>query len=160
VYNLYQLKLSPLYKNMNNAIGPLPLQHVTVPHIMPVVELMDDHRGEVDMTSTEWLQGGILTSEDTYGLDVLIAHLDTARLITSNSGLYRETAEGLLLPSPPVLGGVGVDKRLSDALSVHTHLKLLFGARSFKGHDWREERQQRYTKFEQVLNLLSGKAEQ
>lgn len=124
---------------MNEAGGTLPVVNVTLPHIVPLVQLLE--RDTIDT---------ILSWEEIHadcGLDIVLAHLDTARLITEQCGLYRTTSESVMMGFHP-------DRGLLDMFRTETHLKLLWGCRGAEA-----DRTERYPKFTELLNILSEKME-
>ena len=137
---LAESKLGPAIRAMDEGGTSLPLQNVTVPHVLPLMELLER---EHDLTTTtDWEN-----SKADYGLDILLAHLDTARVITEQYGLYRVTAENLLQEFKP-------QPEFLDMFKTEFHLNLLWGAKGagVNFHD-------RHNKFEQLLGVLSERAE-
>jgi len=129
---MFQMKLCPLQRSLDASSGTLPLQSITVPHVLPLAELL-----EVD--------GGAL---GRYSLDVALAHLDLARLVAAESRLYSSTAQAMMASRDRV------DPALLDMLGTMTHMRLLWGARGVG-----VQRQDRLDKFAQVLDALSEKVE-
>ncbi len=126
---------------MDEGSSTLPLQNVTIPHIMPLIQLMERDLPDIS-TLLSW-EG----SKVDYGLDILLAHLDTARIITEQYGLYRVTGEN-------VLRDFSADRAVSDVFKTELHLKLLWGAKGAVVN-----RTDRLNKFEQLLTILSERAE-
>ena len=130
---------------MLNAIdeggGTLPLQNVSLPHIMPLMEVLDRELGDL-RSITYWEQ-----NHRDLGIDTVLAHLDTARIITEQCGLYRVTGENALRDFKP-------DRSVLDIFRTEMHLKLLWGAKGVTVN-----RSDRYSKFTQVLVVLSEKVE-
>ena len=78
-------------------------------------------------------------------VDVLLAHLDTARVIAAQGPLYCSTGEAVLAALQP-------DADLSAALSAEFHLLLLWGEKG-----WAVRRPERVGKLQQILTILSNK---
>ena len=81
------------------------------------------------------------------GLDIVLAHLDTARIITEHCGLYRVTGTSLMRT-------FSIDPHLRDLFRTETQMKLMWGAKgALVGSA------SRYAKFEEVLTVLSERLE-
>ena len=128
----FQMKLCSLQHSLDACSGTLPLQSVTVPHVLPLAELLEADSGAV---------GG-------YTLDAALAHMDLARLVAAENRLYSSTARAMMALRDPV------DSALMDMLGTMTHMRLLWGSRGVGVH-----RHDRLAKFAQVLAALSDKAE-
>lgn len=87
------------------------------------------------------------TSDPNAGLDIMLTHLDTARLITAQCGLYRVTTNSIFQNFEP-------DLELIEMFKTEFHLRILWG---FKGSN--VNRKDRQHKFEQLLTVLSDRAE-
>lgn len=151
---MYEFKLCGEFRDLDLGSSTLPLQNITIPYVIPVILLYghdldfadnvnsDANADDHDMlTPSSWEQG------EDFGLDVLFAHLDTARLITSQYGLYRVTAENAIRE-------VSRNDDLMDILRTEMHLRLLWGAKGAGA-----PAKDRYEKFTQVLDLLSKRME-
>jgi len=132
VSSVFQLKLCPLQCSLDASSGTLPLQSVTVPHILPLAELLNADTSALGR----------------YTLDAALAHMDLARLVAAESRLYSSTAQAMMASHDRV------DPALMDMLSTMTHMRLLWGARGVG-----VQRHDRLAKFAQVLAALSDKAE-
>jgi len=130
--SMFQLKLCPLQRSLDVSSGTLPLQSVTVPHVLPLADLL-----EADSSAL-----------GHYTVDVALAHMDLARLVAAESRLYCSMAQAMMASRDRV------DPALMDMLSTMTHMRLLWGARGVG-----VQRQDRLAKFVQVLSALSDKAE-
>jgi len=126
------MKLCPLQRSLDTSSGTLPLQSVTVPHVLPLAELL-----EADARALA-----------QYTLDAALAHLDLARLVSAESQLYSSTARAMMASRDRV------DPALMDMLGTMTHMRLLWGARGVGVY-----RHDRLIKFAQVLVVLSEKIE-
>ncbi len=137
-----ETRLLNLLRSLNEASSMLPLQNICIPHILPLVEMLDRAPNDLD-TLWSWETG-----KNDFGLNILLAHLDTARIMTEQCGLYRTTAEN-------ILGTTFSPRRdMLDVFRTEMHLKLLWGARGACVN-----RNDRYAKFEEVLSVLSERAE-
>lgn len=87
------------------------------------------------------------SSDPNAGLDIMLTHLDTARLITAQCGLYRVTTKSIFQNFEP-------DSELMEMFKTEFHLRILWG---FKGSN--VNRKDRQHKFEQLLTVLSDRAE-
>lgn len=138
---IYDTKLKVAFKHLNDGSGPLPLQNVSIPNIVPVVLLLERGMDSVmDLLSCE-------TTDSLAGLDSILAHLDTARLITAQCGLYAVHADS-------ILNTLETNQEVLDIFRTELHLKLLWGS---KGAN--VSRIDRHTKFDRLLTVLSEKAE-
>ena len=126
---------------MDEGGGSLPIQNVCLPHIMPLLEVLDREQGDLKSVAN-WER-----NQRDLGIDTVLAHLDTARIITEQCGLYRVTGENTLRDFKP-------DKSILDMFRTEMHLKLLWGAKGAAVN-----RSDRYGKFTQVLVVLSEKVE-
>ncbi|XP_064650331.1 breast cancer anti-estrogen resistance protein 3 homolog isoform X2 [Lineus longissimus] len=138
---LYKMKLRPLMASLNQGTAALPLQNVCIPHIIPLVELLERDLDTV-LSLTSWEE-----NDPHQGMDIILAHLDTARIVTEQCGLYR-------IKGQSIVDKLQADTELLDVFSTDLHLRLLWGA---KGAGVR--RCDRLVKFEQLLSLLSERAE-
>lgn len=137
---MYEAKLSSSIRAMDEGGSSLPLQNISIPHIIPLVEMLERDSPQEVATWEE--------AKSDYGLDILLAHLDTARIITEQYGLYRVTGEN-------ALRDLTADDDVLDVFRTEMHLKLLWGAKGAA-----VSRDERYTKFSQLLTILSERAEQ
>ncbi|KAK3087173.1 hypothetical protein FSP39_002571 [Pinctada imbricata] len=138
---IFDTKLKAAYKSLNDGSGLLPLQNVSIPDVAPVVFLMERDIDSI-MTHLPWE-----LSDQNCGLDILLTHLDTARLITAQSGLYRVNAQNVLKENE-------IDGQVTDIFRTEFHMRLLWG---YKGAV--VNRIDRQGKFEQLLTALSNRAE-
>lgn len=137
----YDTKLKAAFKHLNDGSGPLPLQNVSIPNIVPLVLLMERSLDSImDLLSCE-------TTESLSGLDSVLAHLDTARLITEQCGLYAVHANS-------IVNTMTVHQNLLDIFRTELHLKLLWGSKGAS-----VLRADRHSKFDRLLTVLSEKAE-
>ena len=128
----FQMKLCSLQSNLDTSSGTLPLQSITVPHVLPLAELLEADTGALGC----------------YTLNAALAHMDLARLVAAESKLYSSTALAMMASRDRV------DPALMDMISTMTHMRLLWGARGIA-----VQRHDRLVKFAQVLTALSDKVE-
>ncbi|XP_062593901.1 breast cancer anti-estrogen resistance protein 3 homolog isoform X2 [Saccostrea cucullata] len=137
----FDTKLKSAYKSLMDGSGLLPLQNVSVPDIAPLVFLLE--RDETSLTS--YLPWEL--SDQNSGLDILLTHLDTARLITAQCGLYKVTAQNMMKSGK-------LEDIITDVFQTEFHLRMLWGAKGAS-----VERKERQNKYEQLLSVLSNRAE-
>ena len=134
----YRTKLCNAYKSLRNASGTLPLHGVTIPYIVPLLELLEMPPGVNDDVSSIWEDGN-----NPLALNVMLSHLDIARIVTDQSHLYKAT-------SIAVVGSLRPIRDLLELFDTRMHLRLLWG---YKGCS--VQAAERYAKFEQVLRAMS-----
>ncbi|XP_057230574.1 SH2 domain-containing protein 3C isoform X1 [Malurus melanocephalus] len=135
---LYEKKLKPFLKNLNEGRGP-PLTNTTFPHIIPLVTLL-----ERDEALTENPEPWEATDN---GVEVVMAHLEAARMVAHHGGLYHTNAE-------MKLQGFQGRAELLEVFSTEFQLRLLWGSRGAES-----SQAERYEKFDKVLTALSHKLE-
>lgn len=168
---------------MNESTNPLA-PNTTIPHLLPVVLLyersLDNLSGKLieynEVNTKQYVVGTLYLvmqifspiSEDVFvekshlmdacinhwetsscdlGLSILYSHLNAARQFYRSLPTFRRNAEIVLADSK-------VDDLLSDVFRTEFHLKFLWGSRGATVPSV-----ERYSKFEQVLNLMSEKCE-
>ncbi|CAL1546498.1 unnamed protein product [Lymnaea stagnalis] len=139
-YN-FDTKLRPAYKSLNDGSSDLPLNNETVPYVTPVCQLLE-REVEGILLDYFWEKG-----LDPVGsaIDVLLAHLDTARVVASQGNLYRVNGSTLMTNFSP-------DPDLAQLVCPEFHLLVMWGE---KGCGAR--RRDRVDKLEQILSLLTQK---
>ncbi|XP_076436953.1 breast cancer anti-estrogen resistance protein 3-like isoform X2 [Babylonia areolata] len=138
---LFDTKLKALLKSLHESSGVLPLHHVTLPHVTPVVQMLQRELEEAE-EEVSWER-----ADPHWGLDFLLAHLDVARIVASQTHLYRQAARG-------VLGQVGGEGLLEDVCRTEFHMRLMWGSKGA-----RASRPERFNKFQQLLMVLSERLE-
>ncbi|KAM9256572.1 SH2 domain-containing protein 3C isoform 1-T1 [Cariama cristata] len=136
---LYEKKLKPFLKSLNEGKEGPPLTNTTFPHIMPLVTLLE--RDEALTDSPEPWE----TSDN--GVEVVMAHLEAARMVAHHGGLYHTNAE-------VKLQGFQGRAELLEVFSTEFQLRLLWGSRGAES-----SQAERYEKFDKVLTALSHKLE-
>ncbi|XP_074654999.1 breast cancer anti-estrogen resistance protein 3 homolog [Tubulanus polymorphus] len=138
---MFEVKLIPVYRSLNQGSWSLPLENVSIPHVRPLIDLLERDADEV-MSLTPWEQ-----SDPHCGVDIILAHLDTARIICEQSELYKVKANICMSKFSP-------DVDLTEMSSCAFQMRLLFGSRGAHAPPG-----ERYQKFQQVVALLSERCE-
>ncbi|XP_068270017.1 SH2 domain-containing protein 3C isoform X2 [Nyctibius grandis] len=136
---LYEKKLKPFLKSLNEGKEGPPLTNTTFPHIIPLVTLLE--RDEALPDSPEPWE----TTDN--GVEVVMAHLEAARMVAHHGGLYHTNAE-------VKLQGFQGRAELLEIFSTEFQLRLLWGSRGAES-----SQAERYEKFDKVLTALSHKLE-
>ncbi|XP_048414962.1 SH2 domain-containing protein 3C-like isoform X2 [Stegostoma tigrinum] len=136
---LYEKKLKPFMKNMNEGREIPPLTNTTFPHVVPLITLLE--RNVVNADNVEAWE----ISES--GVEVVMSHLEAARTIAHHGGLYRTNAE-------LKLQGFQENEKILEIFKTEFQMRLLWGSRGAEGNQV-----ERYEKFEKVLSALSNKLE-
>uniref|UniRef100_A0A8C3JGC4 SH2 domain containing 3C n=1 Tax=Calidris pygmaea TaxID=425635 RepID=A0A8C3JGC4_9CHAR len=136
---LYEKKLKPFLKSLNEGKEGPPLTNTTFPHIMPLVTLLE--RDEALTDSPEPWE----TTDNS--VEVVMAHLEAARMVAHHGGLYHTNAE-------VKLQGFQARAELLEIFSTEFQLRLLWGSRGAES-----SQAERYEKFDKVLTALSHKLE-
>nr|XP_033502997.1 SH2 domain-containing protein 3C isoform X1 [Epinephelus lanceolatus] len=136
---LYEKKLKPFMKNMNDGKESNALSNTSLPHIIPVLSLLE--RGMVIGDTLEpWESAEV-------GVDVVMYHLEAARTIAHHGGIYRTNAE-------TKLQGFQERAEIREIFQTEFQMRLLWGSRGSEG-----SQSERYEKFDKVLTALSHKLE-
>ncbi|XP_062269442.1 SH2 domain-containing protein 3C isoform X1 [Platichthys flesus] len=136
---LYEKKLKPFMKNMNDGKESGALSNTSFPHIIPVLSLLE--RG---LTLGEALEPW---ESAEVGVDVVMYHLEAARTIAHHGGIYRNNTEGKLQ-------GLQEQSEIHEIFQTEFQMRLLWGSRGSEG-----SQSERYEKFDKVLTALSHKLE-
>ncbi|XP_034403173.1 SH2 domain-containing protein 3C isoform X2 [Cyclopterus lumpus] len=136
---LYEKKLKPFMKNMNDGKESNALSSTSVPHIIPVLSLLE--RGmAVGELLEPWESAEV-------GVDVVMYHLEAARTIAHHGGIYRANTE-------TKLQGFQERAEIHEIFQTEFQMRLLWGSRGSEG-----SQSERYEKFDKVLTALSHKLE-
>nr|XP_019938155.1 PREDICTED: SH2 domain-containing protein 3C-like isoform X2 [Paralichthys olivaceus] len=136
---LYEKKLKPFMKNMNDGKESSTLSNTSFPHIIPVLSLLE--RGLALGEALEpWESAEV-------GVDVVMYHLEAARTIAHHGGIYRSNTEGKLQ-------GLQERGEIHEIFQTEFQMRLLWGSRGSEG-----SQSERYEKFDKVLTALSHKLE-
>ncbi|XP_030209237.1 SH2 domain-containing protein 3C isoform X2 [Gadus morhua] len=136
---LYEKKLKPFMKNMNDCQENSALSNTAFPHVVPVLSLLE--------RSVPAGDGPEPWESVEAGVDVVMCHLEAARAIAHHGALYRTNAEARLQgfqERPDVL----------EIFQTEFQMRLLWGSRGSEG-----SQSERYEKFDKVLTALSHKLE-
>ncbi|KAE8583231.1 hypothetical protein XENTR_v10020464 [Xenopus tropicalis] len=136
---LYEKKLKPFLKSMNEGKESLPLSNTTFPHIIPLITLLE--------RDNPLLDGGDPWDSSDNGVEVVMAHLEAARMVAHHGGLYHTNAEMRLQGFHP-------RSDLLEVSSTEFQMRMLWGSRGALG-----SQVERYNKFDKVLAALSHKLE-
>ncbi|XP_063848304.1 breast cancer anti-estrogen resistance protein 3 homolog isoform X7 [Scylla paramamosain] len=146
-YN-FESKLRSTLKSMNECTNP-QAPNTTIPHLLPFLLLCE--RDLNDIYAMHRHSSSILQWESTasdYGLQMLVSHLQEARIVNQDLNLYRRNAE-LILPDPNTL-----DELTLDMFRTEFHLKFLWGSKGAVAGS-----EERHAKFQQVVGTLSERCE-
>ncbi|XP_039856394.1 SH2 domain-containing protein 3C isoform X2 [Simochromis diagramma] len=136
---LYEKKLKPFMKNINDGKESSALSNTTFPHIIPVLSLLERGMALGDVLEP-WESAEV-------GVDVVMYHLEAARTIAHHGELYRTNAE-------TKLQGIQERAEIHDIFQTEFQMRLLWGSRGSEG-----SQSERYEKFDKVLTALSHKLE-
>ncbi|KAM8827980.1 SH2 domain-containing protein 3C isoform 2-T2 [Spinachia spinachia] len=136
---LYEKKLKPFMKNMNDGKESNALASTSVPHIIPILSLLE--RGTAVGEALEpWESAEV-------GVDVVMYHLEAARTMAHHGGIYRTNTETRLQ-------GFQERAEIHEIFQTEFQMRLLWGSRGSEGGQ-----SERYEKFDKVLTALSYKLE-
>ncbi|KAM4695806.1 SH2 domain-containing protein 3C isoform 2-T2 [Rhinophrynus dorsalis] len=136
---LYEKKLKPFLKSLNEGKESLPLSNTTFPHIIPLITLLE--------RDAPLLDGAEPWDNIDSGVEVVMAHLEAARMVAHHGGLYHTNAEMRLQGFHP-------RSDLLEVSSTEFQMRMLWGNRGSSGCQ-----AERYDKFDKVLTALSHKLE-
>ncbi|XP_036892923.1 SH2 domain-containing protein 3C isoform X1 [Sturnira hondurensis] len=136
---LYEKKLKPFLKSLNEGKEGPPLSNTTFPHVLPLITLL-----ECDSAPAE---GPEPWGSTEHGVEVVLAHLEAARTVAHHGGLYHTNAE-------VKLQGFQARPELLEVFSTEFQMRLLWGSQGANSSQAR-----RYEKFDKVLTALSHKLE-
>ncbi|XP_006834856.1 PREDICTED: SH2 domain-containing protein 3C isoform X1 [Chrysochloris asiatica] len=136
---LYEKKLKPFLKSLNEGKEGPPLSNTTFPHVLPLITLL-----ECDSAPAE---GPEPWGSTEHGVEVVLAHLEAARTVAHHGGLYHTNAE-------VKLQGFQARPELLEVFSTEFQMRLLWGSQGASNSQAR-----RYEKFDKVLSALSHKLE-
>uniref|UniRef100_A0A2K5XKV7 SH2 domain containing 3C n=1 Tax=Mandrillus leucophaeus TaxID=9568 RepID=A0A2K5XKV7_MANLE len=136
---LYEKKLKPFLKSLNEGKEGPPLSNTTFPHVLPLITLL-----ECDSAPPE---GPEPWGSTEHGVEVVLAHLEAARTVAHHGGLYNTNAE-------VKLQGFQARPELLEVFSTEFQMRLLWGSQGASSSQAR-----RYEKFDKVLTALSHKLE-
>ncbi|XP_041826571.1 SH2 domain-containing protein 3C isoform X2 [Melanotaenia boesemani] len=136
---LYEKKLKPFMKNMNDGKESSVLSNTSFPHILPILSLLE--RGVALSEALEpWDSAEV-------GVDVVMYHLEAARTVAHHGEIYRANAE-------TKMQGFQERAEIHEIFQTEFQMRLLWGSRGSEG-----SQSERYEKFDKVLTALSHKLE-
>ncbi|XP_071948468.1 breast cancer anti-estrogen resistance protein 3 homolog isoform X2 [Antedon mediterranea] len=155
---LHDTKLRSHFKKHQQGRTVLNITQTSIPPIMPVVHLLD--MDWTPLTSRDWHQpinkqvtdslpkdGLWVDCTDSFGLEVFIRHLTFVRSIISKTTTYQLNANSKLQDFRP-------EQDILDSFRTELHMVVLWGQKGLQSNG-----QERFMKYEQMLNLLVTKAE-
>ncbi|XP_067416511.1 SH2 domain-containing protein 3A [Emydura macquarii macquarii] len=128
----FEKDLKPFVKCLNRGEGNSSLGEVAIPHLLPLISLME---------------GEQLWDDHEESCALLLSTLESARSIATNAGAYKATAEAKLQ-------GFQATPELLEAFQTEFALRLFWGSRGAGG-----TQAERYGKFDKILTVLSQKLE-
>uniref|UniRef100_UPI00398F2A2E breast cancer anti-estrogen resistance protein 3 homolog n=1 Tax=Pristiophorus japonicus TaxID=55135 RepID=UPI00398F2A2E len=134
----FEKELKPFAKSLNEGTVELPLQNITVPHILPIITLME--RQSVSDVLEPW-------DNVDQSCAMLLKTLEAARTVAFNAATYSANAEDKLK-------GFQAKEELLEAFKTEFALRLFWGANVAE-----VSRKERYEKFDKILSALSRKLE-
>ncbi|XP_067877290.1 breast cancer anti-estrogen resistance protein 3 homolog [Heterodontus francisci] len=134
----FEKELKPFSKSLNEGKVELPLQNTTIPHILPIITLME--RQSVSDVMETW-------DNVDQGCTMLLKTLEAARIVTLNAATYRTNAEAKLKD-------FHANEELLEVFQTEFGLRLFWGANVAELN-----RNERYVKFDKILSALSRKLE-
>lgn len=138
---IFDKKLRATYQMLMEGSGTLPLQNVCIPNIFPVACLLERNVDTI-MDMLVWEK-----NNSDSGLESLFVHLDTARIISSQFGLYKTCGQ-------TIISEMKDDPEVQEIFKTEFHLRLLWGK---KGSI--TESKDRYKIFDRILIALSNQKE-
>ena len=170
----FDTKLRPLFKSLNDGNNMVSqLHNVAVPNLTPIVHLLqrpleDGHKETFSDSLLSWEALDV-----NFGLDILLSHLDIARMVAAQAEEYQTSAKKLLQQYKSELGydenesndtksGSGSvntkrgreSRELEEVCRTEFHLRIMWGSKGV-----RAPRRERVIKFEQLLGVLSERLE-
>ncbi|XP_029775359.1 SH2 domain-containing protein 3C isoform X1 [Suricata suricatta] len=136
---LYEKKLKPFLKSLNEGKEGPPLSNTTFPHVLPLITLLECDSAPAE-SPEPW-------GSTEHGVEVVLAHLEAARTVAHHGGLYHTNAE-------VKLQGFQARPELLEVFSTEFQMRLLWGSQGASSSQAR-----RYEKFDKVLTALSHKLE-
>ncbi|XP_070764368.1 breast cancer anti-estrogen resistance protein 3 [Enoplosus armatus] len=134
----YEKTLKPFYKNLYEGTASSP-PVVCVPLLLPLLTLME----RPSITP----EGAELWETSDQGCDIMLRHLEAARVIAHNAQSYAHNAQA-------ILQGFPCDEDLLEVFKTDFQLRLLWGSRGATVNQ-----SDRYNKFNLILTALSRKLE-
>ncbi|KAL4218805.1 SH3/SH2 adaptor [Mactra antiquata] len=137
---LFDTKLKSAYRTLHDGSGTLPIQDICIPGINPIVQLLE--RTPDDQSYLPWE-----TTDINNGLDIMLIHLDLARIVTAQCGVYKVAGNS-------IIKDLEIDTQKSEMFQTEFLLRFLWGHKG-AGVD----RTERHHKFTMLLTAYSEKIE-
>ncbi|XP_052221241.1 breast cancer anti-estrogen resistance protein 3 homolog isoform X6 [Dreissena polymorpha] len=137
---MFDTKLRPAFRMLHDGSSSLPVHDVSIPSINPIVHLLE--RTLDDKSYLPWE-----TTDINNSLDVMLIHLDLARIITAQCGMYKVTGKLRIKD-------LEICREKYEMFHTVFHLRFLWG---FKGAG--VNRTERHNKFTMLLTAYSEKIE-
>ncbi|XP_059848011.1 breast cancer anti-estrogen resistance protein 3 homolog [Hypanus sabinus] len=134
----FEKELKPFMKSLNEGKAEFPLQNTTIPHIMPIIKLMETQSVSDFMETWDNIDSDC---------ELLFRTLEAARVATVNTAIYRANTEAKLKDFQ-------AKEELLEVFATEFALRLFWGANATV-----VARKERYEKFDKILNALSRKLE-
>ncbi|XP_062920697.1 breast cancer anti-estrogen resistance protein 3 isoform X4 [Mobula hypostoma] len=136
---VYEKTLKPCIKALNEGREEVALSKMTIPHLMPLIILME--RQFVTFESTE------LWETIDQGCEIMLKHLDDARSIAHTADVYKMNTQRILEDFEP-------DEEMLEVFQTEFAMRLLWGSKGAQVNQT-----ERYEKFMMILTALSRKLE-
>ncbi|XP_036377867.1 breast cancer anti-estrogen resistance protein 3 isoform X3 [Megalops cyprinoides] len=136
---IYEKSLKPFYKGLYEGNVDVPLDSTTVPLLIPLLMLME--RPAVAFEGME------LWENNDQGCEIMLRHLEAARMMAHHADVYRAKAVRILQDFQP-------DEDMLEIFKTDFQLRLLWGSRGAAVNQT-----ERYEKFKLILTALSRKLE-
>ncbi|XP_067294177.1 SH2 domain containing 3Cb isoform X2 [Pseudorasbora parva] len=136
---LYEKTLRPSMKMMNDGEEISEPTETVFPHVLPLLSLLE--RSVVALEESESWE-----SADT-GVSMVLSHLNAARTIACNGGIFSANAEAKLQ-------GFQEEADVREVFLTEFQMRLLWGSRGVE-----RNKDERYSKFDEVLTALSNRLE-
>ncbi|XP_055497418.1 breast cancer anti-estrogen resistance protein 3 isoform X1 [Leucoraja erinacea] len=136
---VYEKTLKPCIKALNEGREDVALSKTTIPHLMPLITLME--RQFVTFETTE------LWETIDQGCEIMHKHLDDARSIAHNAAVYKVNTKRILEDFEP-------DEEMLETFQTEFAMRLLWGSKGAQVNQT-----ERYEKFTMILTALSRKLE-
>ncbi|XP_069050425.1 breast cancer anti-estrogen resistance protein 3 isoform X2 [Lepisosteus oculatus] len=136
---MYEKSLKPFFKGVYEGSVDVPLSNTTVPLLMPLLTLME--RPAVTF------EGMDLWESSDQGCEIMMRHLEAARVVAENADSYSANVERVLQDFQP-------NEDMLEIFKTDFQLRLLWGS---KGATVNQS--ERYEKFKLILTALSRKLE-
>jgi len=139
---VFDTKLKSAYRTLQDGSGSLPVQDISVPSIAPILALLEFTAAD-GQESFHPQQIADINND----LDIMLIHLDMARVITAQTGMYRVVGKSRMHDLEP-------DNEKLEMFRTEFHLRFLWGSKGAGVN-----RTERHNKFTMLLKAYSEKLE-